>query len=543
MASLLHIVDTDSLEKDPNLKFDPQNASAFLNNDHPKFQELKEGLTPEQIEILENVTQVDGFELKDHDEKILNGDEEFIDPDTGEKIKLDDTDLTLDDLGFVDPSKLRTLTLEAFYHFEAYELQQKISGAYGELSTLSKELARTGYVSRLQADNINGLLGGGLYDNVVMESFTKLPTKTNFNLVMEEVDHAKAALAAGAGVVGAAVLYKLIKWFLNSWNKNAVASGSIAGNIKNMQERAERLKNSTDIINTANTALAQTIQDLKNSGELNNSLKPFLTKLQGMQNVSDQNQAMQLMGELEKAVSIKALKPYYSNMWLSISTGQQVQVGSGSFIANQAFFAAIPLVIGACKELQNIVNSQVENIRTTGADKAIQDKDTEYKKALDSFKQFGGIVGYTQQSDNVFEYCNGMMNHILQNIVAPLSDSFIIKDVPNAQKMQVVNAEAWNNVDDDYEKEVSDFQESITSLNGKEGKAGVFGIGAKAAEPDKVQQGNDVQKDSRIAEYEKITQAFRGSMCVMRALLAIRNNLGKGLAALNKETEKLYGNK
>ena len=543
MASLLHIVDTDSLEKDPNLKFDPQNASAFLNNDHPNFQKLKEGLTPEQVEILENVTQVDGFELKDHDEKILNGDEEFIDPDTGEKIKLDDTDLTLDDLGFVDPSKLRTLTLEAFYHFEAYELQQKISGAYGELSTLSKELARTGYVSRLQADNINGLLGGGLYDNVVMESFTKLPTKTNFNLVMEEVDHAKAALAAGAGVVGAAVLYKLIKWFLNSWNKNAVASGSIAGNIKNMQERAERLKNSTDIINTANTALAQTIQDLKNSGELNNSLKPFLTKLQGMQNVSDQNQAMQLMGELEKAVSIKALKPYYSNMWLSISTGQQVQVGSGSFIANQAFFAAIPLVIGACKELQNIVNSQVENIRTTGADKAIQDKDTEYKKALDSFKQFGGIVGYTQQSDSVFEYCNGMMNHILQNIVAPLSDSFIIKDVPNAQKMQVVNAEAWNNVDDDYEKEVSDFQESITSLNGKEGKAGVFGIGAKAAEPDKVQQGNDVQKDSRIAEYEKITQAFRGSMCVMRALLAVRNNLGKGLSALNKETEKLYGGK
>lgn len=543
MASLLHIVDTDSLEKDPNLKFDPQNASAFLNNDHPNFQELKEGLTPEQVEILENVTQVDGFELKDHDEKILNGDEEFIDPDTGEKIKLDDTDLTLDDLGFVDPSKLRTLTLEAFYHFEAYELQQKISGAYGELSTLSKELARTGYVSRLQADNINGLLGGGLYDNVVMESFTKLPTKTNFNLVMEEVDHAKAALAAGAGVVGAAVLYKLIKWFLNSWNKNAVASGSIAGNIKNMQERAERLKNSTDIINTANTALAQTIQDLKNSGELNNSLKPFLTKLQGMQNVSDQNQAMQLMGELEKAVSIKALKPYYSNMWLSISTGQQVQVGSGSFIANQAFFAAIPLVIGACKELQNIVNSQVENIRTTGADKAIQDKDSEYKKALDSFKQFGGIVGYTQQSDSVFEYCNGMMNHILQNIVAPLSDSFIIKDVPNAQKIQVVNPEAWNTVDDDYEKEVSDFQESITSLNGKEGKAGVFGIGAKAAEPDKVQQGNDVQKDSRIAEYEKITQAFRGSMCVMRALLAVRNNLGKGLSALNKETEKLYGGK
>ena len=543
MASLLHIVDTDSLEKDPNLKFDPQNASAFLNNDHPNFQELKEGLTPEQVEILENVTQVDGFELKDHDEKILNGDEEFIDPDTGEKIKLDDTDLTLDDLGFVDPSKLRTLTLEAFYHFEAYELQQKISGAYGELSTLSKELARTGYVSRLQADNINGLLGGGLYDNVVMESFTKLPTKTNFNLVMEEVDHAKAALAAGAGVVGAAVLYKLIKWFLNSWNKNAVASGSIAGNIKNMQERAERLKNSTDIINTANTALAQTIQDLKNSGELNNSLKPFLTKLQGMQNVSDQNQAMQLMGELEKAVSIKALKPYYSNMWLSISTGQQVQVGSGSFIANQAFFAAIPLVIGACKELQNIVNSQVENIRTTGADKAIQDKDTEYKKALDSFKQFGGIVGYTQQSDSVFEYCNGMMNHILQNIVAPLSDSFIIKDVPNAQKIQVVNPEAWNTVNDDYEKEVNDFQESITSLNGKEGKAGVFGIGAKAAQPDKVQQGNDVQKDSRIAEYEKITQAFRGSMCVMRALLAVRNNLGKGLSALNKETEELYGGK
>lgn len=541
MPSLLYQLDTDSLEKDPNLKFDPQNASAHLPHYHPEFQKLKEGLTPEQIEILENTTQVDGFDLKDTEEHLLNGDEEFIDPDTGEVIKLTDADLTLADLGFVDPTQLRTLVMEAFYNHAAYELQDKVQSAFGELTQIQQQLRRTGFISRVQANNINTVLGGGLYDNVVMESFTQLPTKTNFKIVMEEVDTAKTALAVGGTIVGATILYKLIKWFLNSWNKNAVASGSIAGNIKNIQERKERLKNSDDIINKANTALAQTVQDLKRSGELKNEMREFLAKIQSMENVSDQNQALKLMGDLEKGVAINALRPYYSNLWLSLSINQQVKVGGGNFIANKAFFDAIPLAIGACKEVQNIVNAQIENIRTTGADKAIQDKDSEYKKALEVFKQFGGIVGYNQNSDKLDEYCNGLMSHILQNVVAPLGDNIVVKDAPTAEQIQVINPDAWANVNDDYEKDVVEFQKRITELTGKEEVKTWLGGVKEAGQPDLVNQGGDAQRDSRLAEYEKLTQAFRGSMSVMRALLAIRNNVGRGLTALNNASEKVYG--
>ena len=84
MPSLFHIIDEESLSKNPNLKFDPQNPSAHLQIDHPKFQELKEGLTPEQIEILETVTQVDGFEV-DEDNRVSDDDDlELVDPMTGE---------------------------------------------------------------------------------------------------------------------------------------------------------------------------------------------------------------------------------------------------------------------------------------------------------------------------------------------------------------------------------------------------------------------------------------------------------------------------
>lgn len=541
MASLLHILDTDSLEKDPNLKFDPQNASAHLNDNHPTFQDLKEGLTPEQVEILENVTQVDGYELRDQQEHTLNGDEEFIDPETGEKIKIEDTDLTLSDLGFVDPQQLRVLTMEAFYNFNTMELYQTTMGAYGELARLQRQVGKAGFISRVQANNINAAMGGGLYDNVVMESFTQLPTKTNFNLVMEEMDTAKTAMAVGGAIVGATILYKLIKWFMNSWNKNAVASGSIAGNIKNIQERRERLNNSSDIINKANTALAQTIEDLKRSGEMKNEMRDFLSKIQSMKNVNDQQAAINLLGQLELGVAINAIKPVYSNLWLSLSTGQQVKVGGGSLIVNKAFFDSIPLAIGTCKEIQNLVNSQIENIRTTGADKAIQDKDAEYKKALDTLKQFGQIMGYTQTAEKIDEYCNGLMSHILQNVVAPLGDNIMIKDVPKPEQLNVINPEAWANVNDDYEKDVAEFQKRITDLTGREEVKNWMGQVKQAGQQDTVNQGNDVQRDSRLAEYEKLTHAFRGSMLVMRALLALRNNVGRGLTALNQASEKVNG--
>ena len=257
MPSLFHIIDEESLSKNPNLKFDPQNPSAHLQIDHPKFQDLKEGLTPEQIEILETVTQVDGFEVDDDKRVDDDVDMEFIDPDTGELEKFNADEFTLDELGFIDPSNLKKITMEAFNTERLDHINGLIQDRYNELSAKGAELFHKRLVSRLEANNVNALLGGTLYDNVVMESFTQYPTVVNYNVVMEEIDAGKTALAAGGAIIGVTILYKLIKWCLNAWNKNSVASGAIGANIKAIQERKDRLENATDVIKTAQDAFTK----------------------------------------------------------------------------------------------------------------------------------------------------------------------------------------------------------------------------------------------------------------------------------------------
>ena len=216
MPSLLHVIDEESLSKNPNLKFDPQNPSAHLQPEHPKFQELKEGLTPEQIEILETVSQVDGFDVEEENRVSDDDDLELVDPMTGELEKLNADEYTLDELGFIDPTHLKKITMEAFNTERLDHINGLIQDRYNELNAKGAELFHKRLISRLEANNVNALLGGTLYDNVVMESFTQYPTVVNYNVVMEEIDAGKAALAAGGAIIGVTILYKLVKWFLNN---------------------------------------------------------------------------------------------------------------------------------------------------------------------------------------------------------------------------------------------------------------------------------------------------------------------------------------
>lgn len=542
MASLLHIIDEKTLKTDPNLKFDPQNAAAFLNKDHPNFKDFQNGLTPEQLELIHNVSSVDGLGINE-DEDEIDPDEhlDLINPDTGESIHYDD-EYSLEELGFVDPTKLRNITMEAFNAEQLHHVNQVVHERYHELTAMRKQLLRTGHVSRLQADNIHAMLGNTLYDNVVMESFTQLPTKVNFNLVMEELTAGQTAMAVGGAITGMAIVYKLVKWCLNSWNKNSVASGSIASNIKNIQERGDRLKNAPDIINNSKKALDETIASLQKAtanssdGVKSNALREYLATLNRIknQNIGDANAAMAMVNQITQIRASIDMQGIYSNMWLSISTTKGVSLASGSnFIADTNFWNEIEKLIANMSALMEFLDGRAQAFINVGADKSITEADAEYKKHLDAIKVFGGRCGFNNTSEDFYEYCNGLSNHILEFISKPLGAEFKIEATPSAAGVGQINPRAFAGIDDDYLKDVNHFADEVKQLSESKKEIKVLGVTAKQGQQDQVNKGEDVQRDSRVREYELLIKAFRGHMSIMRGLHDIRNNLGRGLVKLN----------
>lgn len=536
MPSLFHVIDEDSLSKNPNLKFDPQNPSAHLQPEHPKFQELKEGLTPEQIEILETVSQVDGFDVEEENRVSDDDDLELVDPMTGELEKFNADEYTLDELGFIDPAHLKKITMEAFNTERLDHINGLIQDRYNELNAKGAELFHKRLISRLEANNVNALLGGTLYDNVVMESFTQYPTVVNYNVVMEEIEAGKAALAAGGAIIGVTILYKLVKWFLNAWNKNAVASGAIGANIKAIQERKDRLENAADVIKTAQDAFAQAQakfkKDLKDSPAMTakeeKKFRDFISKINKPENISDNNTAKEFLKAFADANARANLVPIYSNLWVSILTNSGVSVGSGTVQVNQDFVTKMIAAINACQSICNAAQAKLENIRDTAANAAVDsDKDQTYQQGVQAIKVFAAACGFTLNEANFNSSAPEFGNHVITQITAKVDKE--IPEKPTQANFSMFNEETFSVITDEFMKQVEEFGKTLQDLAGKDGKFGTE-WGKKES---KVDVGAGVQRDSRLNEYNKASMYFRGAMNVLRAIHSIRNNVGRGLVAIN----------
>ena len=528
MPSLFHELDTKALESDPNLKFDPQNPSGHLNAGHATFQQLKEGLTPSQIEILENVTQVDGFDIEE--EKLPEDEVELIDPETGETMTGHD-EITLDDLGFIDPDNLRSITFEAFNTQQLDHVNGLIQDRYQELSAKGVELFNKRLIGRLEANNINTLLGGQLYDNVIMESFTSSPTKVNFNLVMEEVDAGKAALAAGGAIIGATILYKLIKWCLNAWNKNAVANGSIGQNVQNIQERKDRLKNADNVIEVAQKAFNDAQAKFKNDTQNNmkdSTIAKVMAKVGDVKQLGDRSKASEFIADLADANAKMRLQPVYSNLWVSLVTRQAVSINSGSLAVNKDFITKLQNAAQACQEICNASSAKLEDIKTTAANSTINSSgDDTYAKAIGVIAEFAKVCGFNLSTDNFNAGASEFANHVMNNVTGKLNTP--VPDKAYQAGVEIFSADTFAVISDDFMKDIEEFGKTLEETgNGKKGMLGTD-IGAKSGP---VNVGADVQRDSRLKEYNKAATNFRGAMNVMRAIHSIRNNVGKGLNAL-----------
>lgn len=536
MPSLFHIIDEESLSKNPNLKFDPQNASAHLQSEHPKFQELKEGLTPEQIEILETVTQVDGFEVDEDNRVDDDVDMEFVDPNTGELEKFNADEFTLDELGFIDPAHLKKITMEAFNTERLDHINGLIQDRYTELSAKGADLFHKRLISRLEANNVNALLGGTLYDNVVMESFTQYPTVVNYNVVMEEIEAGKAALAAGGAIIGVTILYKLIKWCLNAWNKNAVASGAIGANIKAIQERKDRLENAGDVIKTAQEAFAKaqakfaaaTKEGEGISKKEEKKYRDLITKINKPENLTDNNTAKEFLKALADVKARANLAPVYSNLWISILTSSGVSVGSGTMQVNQDFVTKMIGAMNACQSISNAAQAKLENINDTPPNEAVDsDKDQTYKQGVQTIKVFAAACGFTLNEANFNSSAPEFGNHVITQITAKVDKD--IPEKPTQASFSMFTEDTFSVITEEFTKQVEAFGKTLTELAGSEG----YLKGTIGKKESKVDVGAGVQKDSRLTEYNKASMHFRGAMNVLRAIHSIRNNVGRGLVAIN----------
>lgn len=536
MPSLFHVIDEDSLSKNPNLKFDLQNPSAHLQPEHPKFQELKEGLTPEQIEILETVSQVDGFDVEEENRVSDDDDLELVDPMTGELEKFNADEYTLDELGFIDPTHLKKITMEAFNTERLDHINGLIQDRYNELNAKGAELFHKRLISRLEANNVNALLGGTLYDNVVMESFTQYPTVVNYNVVMEEIEAGKAALAAGGAIIGVTILYKLVKWCLNAWNKNAVASGAIGANIKAIQERKDRLENAADVIKTAQDAFAKA--QAKFNKDVNDSpamtakeekkFRDLISKINKPENISDDNTAKEFLKAFADAKARANLVPVYSNLWVSILTNSGVSVGSDTMQINQDFVTKMIAAINACQSICNAAQAKLENIRDTAANATVDsDKDQTYQQGVQAIKVFAAACGFTLNEANFNSSAPEFGNHVINQITAKVDKE--IPEKPTQANFSMFTEETFAVITEEFMKQVEDFGDTLKDLAGSEG----YLKGRIGKKESKVDVGDGVQKDSRLTEYNKASMYFRGAMNVLRAIHSIRNNVGRGLVAIN----------
>lgn len=525
MANLLSILDTDGL-KHPNLKFDPQNPAAHLPHNHPDFKKMREGLSPEQLEILDNSTNVAGFnidELDDEEELSL------VDPETGLDVELS-FEVSLEELGLVDPAKLKTLTMEAFMCTGKYSrVLELLKERHDEVLHQFYSLGQAQLIDRMQADNVNAALGGTLGDSVIMESFTQMPSKNNFSVVMEQLDNNKTALAVGGAIVSATIVYALIRWFTNMWNKNSGASKSIVDNVRVFAQRKDTLKNAPETIDMAKKAFAEVTRKMKDESKsqvLNLEVRQAIRAIKDAEELTDKKKADEFLKDAINANIAMELQRVYSNLWASIITGRPVETGNASINVNADFFNRMRSAALACQEICNIADAKLEAIKNTPAASTVSsDTDKDYQGAINKIAEFAKVCGHGLDTREFASGSAAFSTHVLNSVVSRV-DTVLPRELMNFN-IDFINENTFDVVNDDFLDRVTDFGKTLEELTGEKK---TFGRGTK----DAVNVGDAAQRDSRVREYNKAAGNFRGAMNVMRSILAIRNNIGNGMNAIVK---------
>ena len=528
----LYELDIDSLENDPNLKFDPQNPSAFLNPDHPNFQQLKDGLTPEQIEILEQISTVDGFDIDEKDHLDEDDEVDFIDPDTGEKVDSEET-FSMDDIGFVDPRFIRAITLEAFGDSNLRRVGKLLEERLEEIGYAKHKLESAGRISRKDVDNLNVALGNHLSNKFVMESFSQQPTKINYNLIMEELSTGQTALAAGGAVIGLALIYKLIKWCINAWNKNQVASGAIGANIEVMSRRKDILKNGQSIVEISLKQFNEASKDLKAWKEqaekggdklIDKEQFMYITRINDASQLNDENAARSYLEAVINARLGTDFQKYYSKLWQTLITGKAIN----GVMFNAEFIKAMQEAASGCVNIVNVAMGKIDEIEFASDDVTISnDGDSSYQQSINAISNFAKVLNSNNFNSNNFKASANTLAREITSFVSP--DGALLPNKILEVNLSFIDDKTFDVASKEFLDDVTKFGEKLNKVSGQSNiKDKLTGNKNK----DSINTGDKTQKSSRLTEYQKATDNFQAAMHVMRGILSIRNNIGNGTKAI-----------
>lgn len=496
--------------------------------------------------IIEEVVAVDGDDEEDEEEELRDEREMKtlfeqlyeIDPDTKEvfvkgsayDLKKWDEDMVC--FTFGDPE--RVIALEAAIS----PGERYLSKCFDRLAMKHSQLAdvvrrhsnnlRAKTISKSFAQDFKQVMGYPI-PNVHMESFTVMPSPTNYNIAMEEMTNQQMALAAGAGIAGVAVIYKLIQWFARALNKNSLATKSISENFQAYADRREMLKNLPTDIKKMKSNIDTLINQIKDeTGKIQPGINKDIADLQAAFDSDDKSKLLKsftsahLNKKLEgkKTPFIKALLLGIvdENWWASLgrltASAKDAQVSvlaklneiSGQFTLDRTKENITFLDFAWVEEMNNLNLAKLANSDSTTSAKVPYDKGQNNWQAVSSWFQAASSAAFT----------------------APTEDfALVISDKAN-EGFAKINLSAFEGLDESYVARLNEIGNKIKSHADKIKTSG-----------EGTTKENSTEKADRAQALMILTKEFQFVSSIIRFVIQVRNELGKVSVALNGSTSTL----
>lgn len=506
------------------------------------LDKLKEGLTPEQQELLESIVDYDGSEEDELEQSLNDNDFIIFDPETGEEIKCDNDF----DSGLVNPKHMAKLELESFGNHQLQHYRSTINERLREIRQTLKRIHDKGTVNKQDALDADTLLYNTLRDRVILESFTRIDSKTNYRLIMEEIATKENAIVAAGAVVGLAILYKFLKWLLSGWGDNDSAMGSIGKHSSSVNDSINRVKNLDDVV----VKSIETLREVKKRGGAAKSLaddKDAKLDQNKSKEVSEHNKRLQKYAEslpdddkgvLDYWFANNVLKkPTMGYLFLSFISRRELTCTIGGVNTKFEFWKmfkengegslghAISVSLGIIDICKNVLD-EIETIDDTTKLNVDQTPFQNLAKAINSLAK---NCGYTSKEASANP--EGFRTFIgqLTDSKFVIEQGFIKIDEIQPIDHQLITT-ILGQVDTDTQKDAEEMLKKVEKLKGGRNSPN---------SKNRLTTGSEQHQRDKVDAFDLAVKGFEMACNVLYIALTIRNNLGGGIALLDAQFKEL----
>ena len=366
---------------------------------------------------------------------------------------------------------------------------------------------------------------GHPFPNIRMESFTTEPSTTNYSLAMEEMTGAQMAMAAGAGLVGVGIIYKMIQWFARTLNRNGDATNSIGQNVKGYFDRKERIKNAAYRLSISKDEIKKTLDDLQTDldKDKNQAADKGLANLKGVLESNDPEQIFNALSKVYLSGSLKGqLTPFMQLLiegkiskgwWVTLTAvseaATQAQIKLGGYITEIASAEKLPkdkpdpVDFGFLSKLDEILKEL--NIKEGFTPFSPTDKNAQ--ACMESFVSAYGI-SFTPVIAN-FDFDSADQG--LANSFANLDLSAFSKFTPEYINNLIAVGKS--------------IEEEVTKSHGE-------------AEKQVKDKTNKQDVDAKRERLNLLVREFKAISNLLRFIIAVRNQLGKLAVSMGHASER-----